>query len=202
MDPYTDFNDAPTPADAPGPGPSPPDVADAAASVDRLAAAERASAAATLEDRLFLATRAAIGQGVPPDVAGVAVLLDDLAERDRASAPPSLEDRLQWASAAALATGPSAPIARIEPRRWAARLATAAAIALAATGAAILASRPRPAADSLAAVERTLSTVAMLFDESSDPSFSELRGAVDSLDLAVRGSAWFRTESSFDEESL
>src|SRR5258705_98338 len=64
------------------PLPLPADLIEAAASVDRLAAHERSLAGASLQDRIFMATRAAIAQGVPADVADRSAALYDLGALD------------------------------------------------------------------------------------------------------------------------
>jgi hypothetical protein len=81
---------------------TPADVEAAGASLERLAGAERVAAGPSFEDRVFMATRAAIAQGMPEDVADVAGLLDELAAMEREGSPATMEDRVVMASAAQL----------------------------------------------------------------------------------------------------
>lgn len=182
----------------------PPDLSATGASLDRLAGAERAGAGPSFEDRVFLATRAAIAQGVPADIADVAGLLDELATTERAGAPVTLEDRLMLATAAHLCRGAKAPM-RLRPsvtvawRSWSAR-AAAAALVMAAGVTVWVVTRPASQEMSLASVKTALQNVSLSLSE-TPAAFADLHRDLDSLDQSVKGD-WFRTDSISDEESL
>jgi hypothetical protein len=112
----------------------PPELAALSAELDRLAAAEAASAGTTLEDRVLVRTRAAAAhEGMTPEVRRLDTRLAMAAARE--VAPAGLEQRVFDATVPTIRGGadePAAVVGVITRARWSARLALAAGIALAA----------------------------------------------------------------------
>ncbi len=206
-------------------GALPPELAEVAAALDRLAQHEAACAGAGLEGRVFVASRAALADGIAAEVAEVAAAADALAAAERATAGPALEDRLFMATRRLVVErAPAEPAVVVRARggaawmRWA-KPALAAAAALAVGIGWWVSSRPsgrgesRVAAiggDATAGSAETLATHEFVYDGMSlavaddlglSEHFPELSSEVDALSQRLRGD-WFELGLLVHEEAM
>lgn len=176
-------------------GALPPELAEVAAALDRLAQHEAACAGAGLEGRVFVASRAALADGIAAEVAEVAAAADALAAAERATAGPALEDRLFMATRRLVVEGgaeaESEPVVVVRSTgawmRWA-RPALAAAAVLAAGVTVWLAARPAAPGKSEQIAMEPRGTNEPVAEPAAEVPVTELAlGGTDDLDLGPLG---------------